>query len=278
MPHTITDGLPFRLNYERSTVVQEDSVRMRRRLLAIVDSMPQRVRMDFAQKVRLDLGLNYDTLMDSQFWMNSNIVDALSAVTTLVNFAGSGTPDKGMITTVQRIFDDENLRYRMDSKGGVHYKVDQQFEVSVASALNALSAEKYKGARHAFETATKELGKAVPSGKALIRGIFEAVETAFLVRIQNDKIDRITGDALDAYFSPLLVNKYAKFPETPDRVKRLLDVFKPWIKASHPFRHGGGFEEIHEAPLDYAIVIADQGIAFLRLIVESEHAAQLPPK
>jgi hypothetical protein len=51
-----------------------------------------------------------------------------------------------------------------------------------------------------------------------------------------------------------------------DKVDRLLEVFKAWVKSAHPYRHGAELEEIHEAPLDMAILLASQGVDFLRYL------------
>lgn len=260
------EGANFRQNYLRGAELQPDSMRMRRRLHAIVEPWYYENRYALAQHMRAELGVDYQTGSDQNFWLKANIDDVVTAVTALVQFDGAEESKADMIAKIKRIFEDENLRYRIDSKGGVHFKVDQHFEASVAAALIGLGHAKYKAARTALEEALDGLGAAAPSGKAFIRGIFETVESAYLVTIQNEKVDRIGPDSLDRDLSPLLIAKWKAYPEVDDRVKRLLDVLKPWIKAAHPFRHGAAVDQVHEAPIDYAIALGSQGITFLRLI------------
>jgi hypothetical protein len=77
---------------------------------------------------------------------------------------------------VRHIFQEENLHYRVDERGGVHFSFDVEFDRSIAATIAALQGARYKAALTNFEGAMSALGKGPPDGKAAIRGTFDAAE------------------------------------------------------------------------------------------------------
>ena len=101
----------------------------------------------------------------------------------------------------------------------------------------------------------------------LIRGVFEAAETTFLVVAGPDAGNRLNKQAVDKYLKPILVARYKAVPDADDKVSRMLEGFNAWVKEAHPYRHGtGNGEEVHEAPLDLAILSANTGMGFIRFL------------
>jgi hypothetical protein len=86
---------------------------------------------------------------------------------------------------VQHIFQEENLHYRVDDRGGVHFSFDAECDRSIAATIAALQGARYKAALTNFEGAMGALGKGPPDGKAAIRGTFDAVEGLFRLMFTN---------------------------------------------------------------------------------------------
>ncbi len=80
------------------------------------------------------------------------------------------------VTFVRRAFEEENLRYRGDEQGGVHYKPDGEFARNPASALSSLQSSRYNAVREAFETARSSLDSREPENA--IRSVFIAAAIA----------------------------------------------------------------------------------------------------
>jgi hypothetical protein len=105
------------------------------------------------------------------------------------------------VQNIQRIFEEENVCYRLDPKGGVHFHVDEESARNSASAIAALQSARYANALHAFDGAMAELRHVPPSGKGAIRGIFGAAEAIF--KLILPKVPRLGAAELDGLV-PLL--------------------------------------------------------------------------
>lgn len=261
------EGELFRRNYQRPIMPLSDSSRARQRLYKLFDSTgTKQDREGFHNVVEAKLGIEYPSstwgYLDREFWTKAEVGDVLSAVTLWCRSAGQHFRDEA-----RHVFIQEHLRYRIDDKGGVHFLVDEEFERTIAVTIAGLGAPRFASSLHALEEGLSNLGTTKQSGKGLIRGVFEAVESAFLEVVGKPSgLDRVNAPAIDKYLKPILLQHYAAYPEADDKVDRLLEHFKYWTKSAHPFRHGAALEQIHEAPLDLAILSATQGIGYLRFL------------
>ncbi|RWN27856.1 MAG: hypothetical protein EOR97_25130 [Mesorhizobium sp.] len=260
------EGGFFRRNYVREPVLLADSVRARRRLARWFWATKVGDRNAFAVRMERLFGIDYPTgfegYVHDDFWRDEDITDVLSGITLWLQMSHLRAD---ALAEVRAILTEEALRYRIDAKGGVHFFIDEEFERSIQSTVAGLGSPRFIAANHALENALSNLDVAKQSGKGLISGTFEAVESAFLTIISPTSHDRINLKAIDDHLKPKLLNHFSGYPEANDKVDRLLETFKAWVKSAHPFRHGAGFDQIHEAPLDLAIASAAQGLSFLRL-------------
>ncbi|RWP62573.1 hypothetical protein [Mesorhizobium sp.] len=261
------EGAMFRQNYLRQDVPLEDSARARARLAALFDASPLPDR-EFRHFIQQELGVGYEVHRGyiSTFWQSAEIADVLSAVTLWFNML-RGFPQTTFLTNARRIFAEEHLRYRIDDRGGVHFLVDEEFERATDAALVGLGAPQFAAAKHALEEALGRLNPPNQSGKALIRGVFEAAESAFLVVIGEEAANRLNDQSVDRFLKPMLLARHAAHPDAEDKVDRALAVFKGWVRAAHPFRHGAPLDQIHEAPIDMAVMLASMGMDFIRYMV-----------
>lgn len=276
MNDTPPEGQLFRLNYQQSATRHADSMRARRRFATLVARRlaHEDQSRQFAKLVEGEIGIPYPYgLMDydhQAFAVGSELGDFLSVITLFHRFLGHSSKD---LTNLRRIIEEEQLHYKIDDQGGVHFLVDQQFSVLVETTLAGLGAQRFSASKDALEDALSALGPASQSGKALIRNVFEAVESAFLVIISQANVNRINKQSIDAHLKPNLLNHYDGVPEREDKVDRMLAILKAWVNSAHPYRHGVNFEDIHEAPLDEAILSATVGMGFLRFLVQMDQAS-----
>jgi hypothetical protein len=235
--------------------------------------MSRDLALAFAKGVERKLGVKYplgaDVYHHEKFWTTADITDVLSGITIMYRTAREDTEKRGefVLKGARQIIAEEQLHYRIDDLGGVHYLVDEEFTRVSDAALAGLGDPRFAAAKHALDEALANLGPTRQSGKALIRGVFEAVESAFLVVINQPKVNRLNGQAIDTYLKPILMARYANYGDAEDKVNRAMEVFKAWVTSAHPFRHGAPLDQIHEAPLDLAVMTATQGMGFLRYLV-----------
>lgn len=256
----------FRKNYLRPSEALADSMRARRRLLAFFDTDTGN-KVVFVQFIARELGVDYPWIgtgyNHTKFWVSAEVGDFLSAITIWRKL--SDNPNR-WIATARRVFHEENLHYSIDDEGGVHYLVDAEFSASIQAAIEGLGKTKFTAAKDALETGLEALGATSQSGKGLIRGVFEAVESAFLVVIGPENANRLNASAIEKHLKPILIQRYSEFPASEEKVTRMLGTLSAWVHEAHPYRHGAPFDKVHEAPLDLAISSASTGIAFLRLL------------
>ncbi|RWP72795.1 hypothetical protein [Mesorhizobium sp.] len=266
------EGALFRRNYVREPVPLPDSARARQRFYVFFqDFLDEYQRSDFAAAVMRQLGLEYHGsgygYRHDYFWKKEDITDVLSGVTLVLRGAKTNGKEGPALATARRIISEEGLHYRIDDAFGVHYLVDEEFARVSEAALAGLGQPRFAAASHALDEALSHLDPGRQSGKALIRGVFEAIESAFLVVVNQPSVNRLNAQTIDAHLKPILMARHASYGEAKDKVDRAMELFKAWVHSAHPFRHGAPLDQIHEAPIDLAIMSATQGIGLLRYIV-----------
>ena len=268
------EGGLFRHNYVREPFLLPDSDRARRRIWAAFQELSVNQITEFHRQLRRTVGppLKTHLYISGQcnaFWNDSETADFLSAITVWYRCTSEyGNQRLQLLAFLRLVFKEEQLRYRIDDDCGVHFFVDEEFERSVQSTLAGLGQPKFRGAKEALEHGLNYLGAAQQSGKRLVREVFEAVETAFLVVVPDGQFNRLNAQAITEALKPILMQKYANEPEAENRVDRLLSNFEAWVHSAHPFRHGANIEDVHECPLDMAILLATQGMTFLRYLTK----------
>ncbi|RWA73656.1 hypothetical protein [Mesorhizobium sp.] len=262
-------GELFRRNYIRHEALLADSSRARKRVLKLFSSVGSvSARDKFAHAVENELGIDFPQdygYAPEIFWPRCELSDFLSAITLWVREL-SVQDASTFLSGVRRVFAEENLSYEVDDYGGCHFLVDEEFRQLSDRALAELDASRFTAAKTALSQALGSLGPVNQSGKALIRGVFEAVESAFLVVINQPNVQQLNAQAMDNHLKPILLARYTGQSNADDMVDRLLNSFKAWVKSAHPFRHGTPSDQIHEAPIEVAILSATQGMGFLRLL------------
>src|SRR5262252_5791409 len=96
---------------------------------------------------------------------------------------------------VRQVFVEENLAYEIDDVGGVHPRIDREFQRNVATAIAGLQSPRYHGVREQLESASKYLSADPANYRQAWRAMLSAVEGLFelmfpYVRLTTEEIER----------------------------------------------------------------------------------------
>jgi hypothetical protein len=169
------------------------------------------------------------------------------------------------LSEVSRIFSEENVHYRVDTKGGVHFYFDEEFSHNQAAAIAVLNGSRYVNALRSFEGALAALSQAPPDGKAAIRSTFAALEGLFRLMFPNSP--RLTAKEAEK-LQPLIQRLHTADATALRASDKMLDAFKEWIEAAHFYRHEPGKEEVAQPPLTLAVYVCSVGASHLRWLAE----------
>jgi hypothetical protein len=199
-----------------------------------------------------------------------DVLDTLIIAYTLLRASREDAAHYGQVSSeflreISLVFEQENLAYRLDEAGGVHFAIDAEFQATRASALKVLSPARYENSRMLFEQAHSQLDIIPPNGKAAIRDVFAAVEGLF--RLMFPKAPRLAGDQVDKYLRNVAV--LAEFDQTTSHaIGKLINSFKEWIESAHFYRHEPGSEEPAQPPLTLTVALVSSGSNYLRWLGE----------
>jgi hypothetical protein len=274
----IPHGERFSLVYLERGAPQQDSERMRQRIGHFLrDCLPADTAPKITQRLRIDMGLvvqyrQYTGYNWPDFLRELALKDFLDLITIVFRQLAFVRPDRykppmsiAWHVFVSRVFQEENVGYRLDDQGGVHPFIDEEFERSRVAALACLAGERYKPVAGAFDDAHQRLEAG--DTKGAIRLVFEALEiqTKLMVDCRN-LASAVVRDRL----KPIAASAYAGDPTTAAVADKLLDSFCAWIDGMHFYRHG--HKEATEPPLGIAVQILSTGAAYLRWLVELDQA------
>lgn len=253
-----------------------DSPRMRRRLASLFGELRESAgstSAELAGLVQRELGVavryaGYGYSWD-EFFVQSELRDVLDLVSVFHDYLKSKHQTRSAswwITEVRRIFSEENVYYRVDDEGDVHFSVDEEFERARQASLAVLQPSRYANVLAAFERAYRELDKTPPDGKEAIRATFSALEGLF--KLMFDKAIRLGSKEVDTYLKPYVDQHYAEQTAALHAAQKLVGAFKEWVTGAHYYRHEQGQEEVVQPPLGLAIATVGAGAAFLRWLAE----------
>jgi hypothetical protein len=193
-----------------------------------------------------------------------DVLDSITLIYQVINDAGYRTDAENWKTFVARTLREENLGYRLDSKCGVHYFVDEEFERNRFSTLQTLDNPKYSGVRDAYEAAYRHMDSDPPDTKASVRSMFESLEILVRLMVTTKNLNRwIVENTLKEKCLEL----YAAEPTAARVVSELLDGFADWVNGLHNYRHGQPSEQPVAPSEEVAVYVLSSGSAFLRWLI-----------
>lgn len=273
-------GQRFTHVYVRRGEPVEDSPRMRRRLAALVQRIDD-LRGGLATAIHQEIGIDVPSGGYGYYWDDffegCALCDLLDVTTVAYRLlrelerqrSYSSYNRELWLRETQRIFTEENLQYRVDAGGGVHFRLDEEHSRNQAAAIAALQDTRYQNVLDAFGGVDRAFSEVPPDGKGAIRATFAATEGLF--RLILPDAPRL-GAKEASELGPLLQRLHGADVTASRASAKMLASFQAWIDAAHFYRHEAGTEDVAQPPLPQAIHITSSGASHLRWLAELDAA------
>lgn len=273
-------GDRFSVLYMRPGDPAPDSARARHRIGSLFRDTVFNARLDqLAAYLVRSLGIS---LPDNhrypscwhQFMRECRIADFIDTITVVYRYlfwhVGESTANWWR-DIVRQIFAEENLAYEIDDIGGVHPRIDREFQRNIASALAGLQSERYQNVRDLLGRASGNLSANPPNYRQAWRATLSALEAQFALMFPHA---RFTVEEIDRHLVPLVQRTYQGDATSQKAALRMLTCLQEWVEASRSFRHQPGAAECAQPPPDVAILSISCGASLLRWLAGlGEHPA-----
>ena len=272
------EGERFSINYIARGEPVSDSARMRTRIATLFINGGPTSHVT-RQYVELKLGVSVPLITSGtpswkKFLQSCELRDFLDFITIVAArllSQGAYTAEV-WLDGVAEIFREENVRYRLDRAGGVHFAIDGEYERNQASTIGALRSARYSAVRHHIELGQRALDHTPPQTREAIRHTYEAVETLFkLAYPQESRLG--PGEIMKR-----LKAEIEKIEAGTERVVqlKLAEAFKEWVVSAQSYRHGQAVEEPDNPSISTTVLSVSTGLAFARWLAEIDAARPSP--
>jgi hypothetical protein len=276
MPDTPKKGVPFSQQYLTRGDPTDDSAPARRRLAAYFsfNRFETTELAAVAAVLREEVGAQISSAakIGADFYAVADMSEVLNSVTHVCRALGVSSPTvqykkaTDWIAFVTNVFETENLSYRVDEQGGVHRKIDAEFEHQVTSILRGLTNPKYGAIRHAFEEAHRYISSTPPDTMAAVRSMFESLE--ILARLMVPQTKNLNRRLMENTLKDVGLAQFNGDPVAAAALTGIFDGAALWVNAIHTYRHGQPTEIPAPPPLDFAVYVLSSGAALLRLLLD----------
>ncbi|MDO8385926.1 MAG: hypothetical protein Q7T13_05920 [Polaromonas sp.] len=261
-----TDHPLFLYRYMERAAPRGDSPRFRVRISAAFPNI-NKVRSNVYDSLRAEAGITPPSgqwgVLWEQFFTKSPMDEVLTAITiTFQNLKGYPIAS-AFLSAVERALADENMGFRIDAGGAIHYAVDEVFEGERAALLAVLNAPPLAAANRAYESVYRHMGSQPPDTLAAVRAMFDSVEIVarqLCPAHQNLHVGLCRGELRDRCLQVLGGD------EIEQKVwAGMFAGLVEWVSAMHIIRHG---QPRNTAPLTegFAIFAISSGSAYLRML------------
>src|SRR5215813_1216861 len=193
----------------------------------------------------------------------SDLLDTVTVVYRYLFWHVGGEVANWWRDVVRQIFVDENLAYEIDDVGGVHPRIDREFQANIATAVAGLQSERYQNVREPVESASKYLSIDPPNYRQAWRATLTAAEALFGLMFPYVQL---TAQEIERRLRPVVERAYEGDATAQQAAQKLLNGLKEWVEASQNYRHRPGAAESAEPPPDVAIFAISYGASSLRLL------------
>ena len=271
------EGVRFSQVYlDRSTPVN-DSVRMRNRISAIYWDMLSNDKNDLISLIQKETGAKVPftgaSFSISNFFETAEIRDLLDSITIIYNYYVKSQRYKAIQwhTFISRVLREENVGYRLDGSGGVHFFVDEEFDRNRVSLIFGLTSQ--PAVSELFSKAYSFLDASPPDTSSAVKAIFEAIEVLYKHLVDAGGKDILNSYGIQNKIKPLFQQAHNENPIEAKALDHMMDSLCDWIDAGHMYRHGQKVEEPAPPTLEFAVLYLSQGASYLRLLLALAHNA-----
>jgi hypothetical protein len=199
-----------------------------------------------------------------QFMRECRIADFIDTITVVYRYLFWHVSDSAANLwrdAVRQIMSEENLAYEIDDVGGVHPRIDSEFQRNIASALAGLEADRYQNVRDLLERASGNLSANPPNYRQAWRTTFSAMEALFALMFPQV---RFTVEEIGRHLTPLVEHTYRSDLASQKAALRMVTCLQEWVEASRSFRHYPGAPECSQPPPDIAVLSISCGTSLAR--------------
>jgi hypothetical protein len=161
----------------------------------------------------------------------------------------------------RKIFAEEHLAYEIDDAGGVHPRVDGEFQKNIASPVGGLQSERYRIIRDLLERSSGHLNADPPNYRQAWRATWSAVDALFQLMFPSAQL---TAGEIENRLRPLVTQIYENDAPSQRAAFGILTGFQQWIEAAAAFRHQPGTPQYSQPAADVAILSISCATALLR--------------
>lgn len=257
-------GQRFTAVYRERPSVTEDSARFRRRLS---HKLAELVNWDVILTLRSETGHYISADSTHTWWLKfiaelprDELLDFITdTVRAFVN--NDQRPDAtAFLKFTQRAMAEENIAFELDGSGGVHYRVDEAFQLTKTAALQVLEGDNAIAAREAFEEAHQALTGHPSDTLTAVRRAFDAVENLFKIKYGTSRLgateikSKMQGAGGES-------GKRAN-----DAARRINAAFAEWTNGCHQYRHAPGEPDPTPPPRWLAVSLVDGAATYIRYL------------
>jgi hypothetical protein len=199
-----------------------------------------------------------------QFVRECRVADFLDTITVIYRFCFWHVGDHTASwwrEAARKIFAEEHLAYEIDDAGGVHTRVDQEFQRNNFSAIEGLQSERYRAIRELLERASGHLNAEPPNYRQAWRATWSALDALFQLMFPSAQL---TAGEIESRLRPLLTHIYENDAPSQRAAFGLLRGFQQWIEAAASFHHQPGKPECSQPAADVAVLSISCASALLR--------------
>ncbi|MDO5895983.1 hypothetical protein [Agrobacterium sp. Azo12] len=272
-----TEGMRFSHVYLLQPELLPDSKRMRHRLgIAITSLGGPDFLQQLGQHIEREHGIPVHNARYKDYWPNIvqkfELRDVLDLITVVFNFISDTNRERlqhkrnNFIFSCRRIFEEEQVRYKIDDRGGVRFSVDVEFEAHRTSTILTISSKRYTAVRTLYEEAYLHLDKSPPDAKSALRSSFNATECLFRLMFSN--AHQLSASEVQKHLEPLVNRLYDGQKPAINLAQKLVASLKDWIDGAHFYRHEPGSEEPVQPPLELAIYMLSEASGHIRWLAK----------
>jgi len=266
-------GMRFTHVYVERGEPMPDSVRMRKRLGVLFAKLEIEKIIDAAGAIEGELGVSVPRRGGYHyvevFFEQAALHDMLDSVTILSQACRRRSPPAladAWRDGVARILREENIGYQLDSRAGVHFLVDEDFERTRQFAIAALQKGRYSAVTKEFDAAYRALDAVPPDTKTAVRAVFESLEILF--KLMCTGASRLGSSEINSHLRPLVDRLHSTDAVAQRAAAKMVSSLADWVEGVHFYRHGQAVEEPAPPPLSLTLLTISTGAGFLRWLAE----------
>lgn len=171
------------------------------------------------------------------------------------------------LTFIQRAFSEENSKFEVDVRGGVHPRVDAEFNAQRIATVKGLGDRRYIRIREHFEHVHEALAEIPPATNRAIRESYLANEEALKTLSPGATFET---KALPHVLNPILESVHSG-PELIS-LRLMVKAIGDFIAASQQYRHAQGKPTDPQASMETAVLMISTATFSLRWLLALDQA------